>query len=71
MDETGGRREFFRSVARNVCLGGAALLGALLAGKRIRSRREKCISRGVCRGCEVFDGCGLPQALSARRSMGE
>jgi hypothetical protein len=28
---------------------------------------ETCITAGVCRGCSVFSGCGLPSALSARQ----
>ena len=28
---------------------------------------QDCVNRGICRGCPSFAGCGLPQALSARR----
>jgi hypothetical protein len=56
------RREFLRSIARMAVLGGS--VGGV-AGLT-RKSGETCVNEGVCRGCPVFDGCGLPQALSAK-----
>lgn len=73
MDETQdkrtSRREFFRGIGRSLALGGMGALAAVLAGRRRRPPAdEQCINLGVCRGCSAFDGCGLPQALSARQA---
>lgn len=59
------RRGFLRSVGRITLL--AALTGgtALLVGRR---NKETCVNSGICRGCAEFSGCGLPQALSAKRA---
>jgi len=56
------RREFLRTIALMLVLGGAvAGVGSLT-----RKAGETCVNQGICRGCPVFDGCGLPQALSAK-----
>jgi hypothetical protein len=60
------RREFLRSVLRWTILGGAVAGVGALASKR----GESCVNQGVCRGCAAFDGCGLPQALSAKEVQG-
>jgi hypothetical protein len=59
------RREFFRDLAR---YGSAAILAAMasLIGAKRPIRAQSCVNRGVCVGCEEFDNCGLPPALSAR-----
>jgi hypothetical protein len=59
------RREFFRTAAR------AGLLALLTAAAGLAARPrtpagQRCVNRGLCRGCAVFGSCGLPQALSAR-----
>ncbi len=62
------RRQFFRSLLRNASLTLLGVAGGVGVAKRRRLVREgKCVSGGVCCGCEVFDDCGLPRALSARR----
>ena len=61
------RREFLRSIARFAVLGGAV---AGVAGLT-RKHGETCVNEGVCSGCPVFDGCGLPQALSAKAARGD
>jgi hypothetical protein len=64
------RRRFLRGVFRNVSLtllGVAA--GATVAKRRRLVREGKCLNQGVCSGCEVFDECGLPRALSAKLAM--
>ncbi|MBI3910143.1 MAG: hypothetical protein HY320_04330 [Armatimonadetes bacterium] len=59
------RRDFLRGLARGLLAGGAiAGVGGLAA-----RRGEKCTNQFVCRGCPAFDGCGLPQALSAKQTM--
>lgn len=65
------RRHLFSRMLRNTSL---ALLGAgggAAVVKRRRLVREgKCLNGGICRGCGVFDECGLPRALSTRRVLG-
>jgi len=61
------RRQFFRSMLRNASLTLLGAAGGVAVVKRGRLVREgKCVSGGVCSGCDVFDDCGLPRALSAR-----
>jgi len=61
------RRQFFRSMLRNVSLALLGVVGGVAVTKRRRLEREgKCVNRGVCSGCEVFEDCGLPRALSAK-----
>ena len=61
------RRQLLAGVLRYISLGFVAAGGGALFAKRRRLVREgKCINKGICRGCEVFDKCGLPQALSAK-----
>jgi hypothetical protein len=66
-DHQRSRREFLRGLARGAA--GAALAGgaaALVARGQVLPPQE-CANQGLCRRCPVYDGCGLPQALSARR----
>jgi hypothetical protein len=66
------RRQLFAGVLRYVTLGLLGVVGGSAFAKRRRLVREgKCISRGICRGCEVFENCGLPQALSAKQVLRE
>jgi hypothetical protein len=61
------RRELLAGILRYGTLGALGAAGGAGLTKRRRLVREgKCISRGICRGCEVFADCGLPQALSAK-----
>ena len=61
------RRQLLAGVLRYATLGLLGTVGGSVVAKRTRLGREgKCINRGVCRGCEVFEKCGLPQALSAK-----
>jgi hypothetical protein len=61
------RREFLRSIARLAVLGGAVAGVAALT----RKQGETCVNQGICRGCPVFEDCGLPQALSAKAARSE
>jgi hypothetical protein len=66
-----GRRQFLRDGLRYIALGGlAAVSGKLVARQAARPAGQVCISAGICRGCEAFDDCGLPQALSAKETLG-
>jgi hypothetical protein len=59
------RREFFRAAARYgllTVIGAAASLAARPRGLG----GQRCVNRGICSGCAIFDRCGLPQALSAK-----
>ncbi len=64
------RRQLLAAALRYGTLGllGAAG-GAAFARRRRLLREGKCINHGVCRGCEVFEACGLPQALSAKQVL--
>jgi len=66
------RRQFLRRAGHSVGLAGLLLLAGNLVFRRFRSgRNETCINEGICRGCAIFDDCGLPQALSAKQSRAE
>ena len=69
---TQNRRDLLVGVLRYATLGllGAAG-GSALAKRRRLVRQDKCVSRGICRGCEVFERCGLPQAQSAKQLVKE
>lgn len=65
--KTRSRREVLVAALRYGTFGALGAAGGAAAAKRRRLVREgKCINRGICRGCEVFEKCGLPQALSAK-----
>ena len=65
---TESRRDFFRRSLRRTALSAVGVLGASLGYRRLRDP-ERCLNQGLCRGCEAFAGCGLPQALSARQVL--
>jgi hypothetical protein len=66
-----GRRQFLRDGLRYTVLGAlAAVSGKLIARQAARPAGQVCLSAGICRGCEAFDDCGLPQALSAKDALG-
>jgi hypothetical protein len=61
------RRQFITRVLRNASLALLAIGGGGVVVKRRKLLREgKCINRGMCRDCAVFEDCGLPRALSTR-----
>ena len=66
------RRQLLRGGLRFATLGVIGVAGGAVAVKRRRLLREgKCVNRGICKRCGVFSGCGLPRAISVRRSVGE
>jgi len=61
------RREFLRGGARYALLTALGAVSATLvqrSGGKLAG--QTCINQGICRGCETFADCGLPQALSAK-----
>jgi len=71
------RRDFLRRLGRILVGAGLALLALRLLGFGRKGRRgaaparlrgERCIRKGICRGCPAYPSCGLPQALSAKRA---
>lgn len=70
------RREFVASAARLALLGALGALGLRLArggfrrspGRPASRSGETCVNEGLCRGCTVYSGCGLPSALSAKQA---
>ncbi len=67
MAERTSRREFLKTAARWLLLAGLGGVAARLLRGRPRRGAETCVNDWVCRGCEAFKGCGLPQALSAKQ----
>jgi hypothetical protein len=71
--EAAGRREFLRACGRGLAVGA---LGALAYALREQTGRvnptaaERCGNRGICRGCDRVEKCGLPQALSLKAARG-
>ena len=63
-----GRREFIRAAVRYVLAGLLAVVAAW-AGRPRFGAAQPCANRGLCGGCGAFVGCGLPQALSAKRAV--
>ena len=63
------RREFFRTLGRRAALAGAAAVAGALALRARQAAGQTCINKSVCRGCPVYDGCGLPQALSRKDAV--
>ena len=65
------RRRFLRDGLRFAILGGLAAVSGRLAGREsARPAGQVCVSAGICRGCAVFEDCGLPRALSAKAATG-
>lgn len=68
--EVQSRRQLVVGALRYATLGLFAAGGGSVAVQRRRLAREgKCVNGGVCGGCEVFEKCSLPQALSAKEIL--
>lgn len=64
------RRELFAGAMRYATLGLMVAASAALFAKRQRLvRKDQCTSSGICVGCKVLEQCGLPKALSAKRTL--
>jgi hypothetical protein len=64
------RRQMLIGALRYGTLGLLGTVGGSVIAKRRRLVREgKCINGGICRGCEIFKDCSLPQALSAKETL--
>ena len=66
-DNSPSRRELLCSAMRIFSLAGIFALW-VIARKRpgAAGTKDECVNRGMCRNCDVFDKCGLPQALCAK-----
>jgi hypothetical protein len=62
------RRDFFRVAARYALLALVSTAASLAVRPRT-PRGQRCVNQGVCSSCAIFAGCGLPQALSAKRAQ--
>jgi hypothetical protein len=61
------RRRLAVRLLRNATLALLGAAGAAAVAKRRKLLREgKCLNRGLCRACGVFEECGLPRALSTK-----
>ena len=68
-NSSASRRQFLRDGLRLAMLGGLAAVGGTLAGRQAgQPAGQVCISAGICRGCAIFEDCGLPRALSAKEA---
>ena len=69
-DYVQSRRQFFIGAARCASLGLLCAAAELLLAKRRRLMREGvCMNDGFCEGCEIFEKCRLPLALSAKQDF--
>ncbi|MCX6928811.1 MAG: hypothetical protein NT154_37205 [Verrucomicrobia bacterium] len=66
--EVESRREFFRATVRYALLALVSAAASLAARPRTAGG-QRCVNRGICTSCGAFPGCGLPQALSAKRAQ--
>lgn len=61
------RRRVFIDALRYAVIGVIGVGSGLAFAKRRRLLREgKCVNDGICRQCEIFETCDLPQALVVR-----
>jgi len=69
-DKPNGRRAFLRGLVRWPAMAGLSALGGYLATREGRPLQagERCVNRGLCRGCGALATCGLPQARLARQA---
>jgi len=68
--QTHDRRAFLRGLVRWPAMAGLGALGACLATREGRPLQagQRCIHRGLCRGCGALPACPLPQARLARKA---
>lgn len=62
------RRQMMTGTLRYAVLGLIGFVTGSAITKRRRLIKEgKCIARGICGGCELYEDCRLPQALSRKQ----
>ncbi|MBC8481230.1 MAG: hypothetical protein H8D47_01005 [Planctomycetes bacterium] len=62
------RRQMITGTFRYAALSVIGFFAGSAVIKRHRLVKEgKCISRGICGGCELYEGCQLPSALSKKQ----
>ncbi len=72
LEKVHNRRELFTSVLRYATLGVLGAVGGSVFAKKHRLVKNGiCINREICRSCGIFEGCGLPPALSAKTNLKE
>ncbi len=65
------RREFFVTLGRLAAAGALGAIGAKIALKPPASAADAtCTNEGWCAPCRLSATCGLPRALSFRRTRG-
>jgi len=64
------RRDFLGSSLRFASMGlfGSMVFGSARKNKKL-IRENKCVNRGICSSCQIFNDCSLPQALSAKNDL--
>lgn len=66
------RREFLRGAGRGAAAGALALIGGLLAVRRLwAGDKADCVIRNPCGNCLTFGACELPRATAARATLKE
>ena len=64
------RRQMLIEALRYGTLGLLGIVSGSVVAKRRRLVREgKCINKGICNGCEIFNNCSLPTALSVKEVL--
>ena len=68
--KTRNRRQMMIDTLRYVAL---SLIGFFVGSSIVKRRRlikeGKCIERGICGGCKIYEDCRLPQALSRKQIL--
>jgi hypothetical protein len=67
-DRGASRREFLRGSTRYGLLSLFAITIVAVRKDLSFTLEQECLNRGVCPGCSAFKDCGLPAALSAKRT---
>jgi hypothetical protein len=70
LEQKQDRREFLRTIGRYAATAAVGTASAFLLIRKARNNEKahRCTNRGICDGCSTFDGCSLPQALSAKQA---
>jgi FtsH-binding integral membrane protein len=66
------RRQFLAGALRYMTLSLIGFASGVTVMKRLKLLREgKCTNEYLCEGCEFYEGCRLPQALSKKKAVKE